>query len=178
NHRLDPGERDAEAHPPSRRLARRTAPPLRRSRDDARRSGRPSESRLSGLRRFADDHRVHRLRRVLQRAGASLMPAVRIPPTLRADVGGARELEAEGSTVAEVIEDLIERYPLLAGQLLHGELAPFVNVYVGGEDVRTRDGLDTEVRNGDQLILLPAMAGGSSPADPDSRRAEPGSAGV
>jgi len=90
------------------------------------------------------------------------MPAVRIPPTLRADVGGARELEAEGSTVAEVIEDLIERYPLLAGQLLQGgELAPFVNVYVGGEDVRTRDGLDTEVRNGDQLILLPAMAGGS-----------------
>ena len=80
------------------------------------------------------------------------MPAVRIPPTLRAEVGGARELEADGSTVAEV----------LASQLLQdGELAPFVNVYVGGEDVRTRDGLETEVRNGDQLILLPAMAGGS-----------------
>jgi molybdopterin converting factor small subunit len=45
--------------------------------------------------------------------------------------------------------------------LQDGELAPFVNVYVGGEDVRTRDGLDTEVRDGDQLILLPAMAGGS-----------------
>ena len=90
------------------------------------------------------------------------MAAVRIPPTLRAEVGGARELEADGSTVAEVIDDLIERYPPLASQLLQdGELAPFVNVYVGGEDVRTRDGLDTEVRNGDQLILLPAMAGGS-----------------
>jgi MoaD family protein len=89
------------------------------------------------------------------------MPAVRIPPTLRAEVGGARELEAEGSTVAEVIEDLVERYPPLASQLLQdGELAPFVNVYVGGEDVRTRDGLDTEVGDGDQLILLPAMAGG------------------
>ena len=107
------------------------------------------------------------------------MPAVRIPPTLRADVGGLRELEAEGSTVAEVIDDLIERYPPLAGQLLQdGELAPFVNVYVDGEDVRTRDGLDTEVRNGDQLILLPAMAGGASLADPVSRRAEPGCAGV
>ena len=90
------------------------------------------------------------------------MAAVRIPPTLRAEVGGARELEADGSTVAEVIDDLIERYPPIASQLLQdGELAPFVNVYVGGEDVRTRDGLDTEVRAGDQLILLPAMAGGS-----------------
>jgi sulfur-carrier protein len=90
------------------------------------------------------------------------MAAVRIPPTLRAEVGGARELEADGETVAEVIEDLVERYPPLAAQLLeHGELAPFVNVYLGGEDVRTQDGLETEVRDGDQLILLPAMAGGS-----------------
>ena len=90
------------------------------------------------------------------------MAAVRIPPTLRADVGGARELEADGDTVAEVIDDLVDRYPPLGLQLLQdGELAPFVNVYVGGEDVRTRDGLDTEVRRDDQLILLPAMAGGS-----------------
>ena len=90
------------------------------------------------------------------------MAAIRIPPTLRGEVGGSREIEARGETVAEVIDDLVERYPPLAGQLLQdGELAPFVNVYVGGEDVRTRDGLETEVRNGDQLILLPAMAGGS-----------------
>jgi len=90
------------------------------------------------------------------------MTAVRIPPTLRAEVGGARELDAQGSTVAEVIDDLVERYPPLAAQLLQdGELAPFVNVYLGGEDVRTRDGLETPVTDGDQLILLPAMAGGS-----------------
>ena len=89
------------------------------------------------------------------------MAAVRIPPTLRAEVGGARELEADGATVAEVIDDLVERYPPLGGQLLRGgELAPYVNVYVGGEDVRTRDGLDTEVRDHDQVILLPAVAGG------------------
>jgi sulfur-carrier protein len=91
------------------------------------------------------------------------MAAVRIPPTLRAEVGGARELEADGATVAEIIDDLVDRYPPLRAQLIQdGELAPFVNVYLGGEDVRTRDGLDTEVRNGDQLILLPAMAGGAS----------------
>jgi len=90
------------------------------------------------------------------------MAAVRIPPTLRAEVGGARELDAHGSTVAEVIDDLVERYPPLAAQLLQdGELAPYVNVYLGGEDVRTRDGLETPVTGGGQLILLPAMAGGS-----------------
>ena len=90
-----------------------------------------------------------------------LMATVRIPPTLRAEVGGVRELEAHGTTVADVIEDLVERYPgARAAAAADGELAEFVNVYVGGEDVRTRDGVDTEVREGDQLILLPAMAGG------------------
>jgi molybdopterin synthase sulfur carrier subunit len=90
------------------------------------------------------------------------MPAVRIPPTLRADVGGSRELEARGDTVAEVIDDLVERFPTLGSQLLeNGELASYVNVYLGGEDIRTRDGLDTPVRGDDQLILLPAMAGGN-----------------
>jgi molybdopterin converting factor small subunit len=87
--------------------------------------------------------------------------AVRIPPTLRAEVGGVRELEGSGDTVREVIEDLAERYPQLGAQLLAGdELVSHVNVYLGGEDVRTLDGLDTEVRDGASLILLPAMAGG------------------
>jgi molybdopterin synthase sulfur carrier subunit len=90
------------------------------------------------------------------------MAAVRIPPTLRAEVGGVRELAAEGATVGEVLDDLVERYPPLGPQLLEdGKLAPFVNVYVGGEDVRTRDGLDTRVGEREQLILLPALAGGA-----------------
>ena len=90
------------------------------------------------------------------------MAAVRIPPTLRAEVGGSRELEASGETVRDVIDDLVERFPALGAQLLQdGELASFVNVYLGGEDVRTRDGLDTPVADEDQMILLPAMAGGS-----------------
>jgi molybdopterin converting factor small subunit len=90
------------------------------------------------------------------------MTKVRIPPTLRNEVGGERELIGEGETVREVLEDLSGRYPALEAQLFEsGDLAPFVNVYVGGEDVRTRDGLETEVSAGDQLILLPAMAGGS-----------------
>jgi sulfur-carrier protein len=90
------------------------------------------------------------------------MARVRIPPTLRNEVGGARELEAYGTTVGEVIDDLVERHPPLRAQLFqNGGLGSFVNVYLGGEDVRMRDGLDTAVDEGATIILLPAMAGGS-----------------
>ncbi len=93
------------------------------------------------------------------------MTVVRIPPTLRSEVGGARQVEASGDTVREVLDDLVERHPALGPQILeNGGIAPFVNVYVGGEDVRTLDGLDTSVPDGETLILLPAMAGGSSPS--------------
>ncbi len=91
------------------------------------------------------------------------MAAVRIPPTLRAEVGGVRELEARGETVGALIDDLVERYPALTPQLLaDGQLASFVNVYLGGEDIRTLDGLDTPVYDGETIILLPAMAGGGA----------------
>jgi molybdopterin synthase sulfur carrier subunit len=89
------------------------------------------------------------------------MARVRIPPTLRSEVGGARELEAFGGTVGEVIDDLVERHPALRAQLFrNGGLGSFVNVYLGGEDVRTKDGLETPVEDGSTIILLPAMAGG------------------
>jgi molybdopterin converting factor small subunit len=89
------------------------------------------------------------------------MTRVRIPPTLRAEVGGARELEASGGTVGEVIDDLVERYPSLRAHLFqNGDLGAFVNVYLSGEDVRMLDGLDTEVGPSSTVILLPAMAGG------------------
>ena len=88
------------------------------------------------------------------------MTKVRIPPTLRTEAGGERELVGEGETVREVLEDISARYPGLERQLWEdGDLAPFVNVYVGGEDVRTLAGLETRV-NGSSVILLPAMAGG------------------
>jgi molybdopterin synthase sulfur carrier subunit len=91
------------------------------------------------------------------------MSVVRIPPTLRGDVGGERQIETDGETVREVLDDLMARFPALRRQLVEDEnIAPFVNVYVEGEDVRTRDGLETEVRPGSTVILLPAMAGGSS----------------
>jgi sulfur-carrier protein len=86
---------------------------------------------------------------------------VRIPPTLRAETEGRREVEADGRTVRELLHDLTSRFPSLRQQLLEeDELAPFVNVYVEGEDVRTREGLETSVADGSTVILLPAMAGG------------------
>ena len=89
------------------------------------------------------------------------MATVRIPPTLRTATGGAREVEASGDTVRDLLDDLAERFPSLRGQVIDGgEIAPFVNVYVEGEDVRTKDSLETEVEDGSTVILLPAMAGG------------------
>jgi [CysO sulfur-carrier protein]-thiocarboxylate-dependent cysteine synthase len=92
---------------------------------------------------------------------------VRIPPTLRDAVGGAREVEASGETVAEVLDNLAERFPALASQVLEdGDLAPFVNVYVDNEDVRTLGGLEAPVREEATVILLPAMAGGERTLTP------------
>ena len=86
---------------------------------------------------------------------------MRIPPTLRAETAGAREVEARGGTVRELLDDLMDRFPALRRQLVRDdEIAPFVNVYVEGEDVRTLDGFDTPVEPGQTVILLPAMAGG------------------
>jgi sulfur-carrier protein len=90
------------------------------------------------------------------------MSTVRIPPTLRAETGGERQVSASGATVREVLDDLMTRFPGLRTQLLEDDdIAPFVNVYVEGEDVRTLDGLETPVQDGATVILLPAMAGGS-----------------
>jgi [CysO sulfur-carrier protein]-thiocarboxylate-dependent cysteine synthase len=90
------------------------------------------------------------------------MARVRIPPTLRDSVGGVREVEASGSTLRDLLSDLAERFPSLGKQVLGNgtELAPFVNVYVDNEDVRTLEGLDTPLRADATVILLPAMAGG------------------
>ena len=90
------------------------------------------------------------------------MSRVRIPPTLRSETEGAREVEARGGTVRELLDDLMSRFPALRGQLLEqDDLAPFVNVYVEGEDVRTKNGLETPVGESSTIILLPAMAGGA-----------------
>jgi MoaD family protein len=87
---------------------------------------------------------------------------VKIPTQLRAAAGGAAEAEVDGETVGEVLDDLFERFDELRERISEdgGELRRFVNVYVGGEDIRFLDGLDTPVTDGAEVTILPAVAGG------------------
>jgi molybdopterin synthase sulfur carrier subunit len=89
------------------------------------------------------------------------MSTVRVPPVLREEAGGVREVEAAGSTVRELLDNLTFDLPGLGERIYDGEeIRPFVNVYVDGEDVRTLGGLDAPVREHATVVLLPAMAGG------------------
>ncbi len=91
------------------------------------------------------------------------MATVRIPPVLRAQAGGSKTLEVDGATVGEVLEALVGAHPGLRPQLLAdgGGLNRFVNVYVDGQDVRYTGELTTAVRDRDEVVILPAMAGGA-----------------
>jgi molybdopterin synthase sulfur carrier subunit len=91
------------------------------------------------------------------------MATVRIPPVLRASVGGEKELTADGSSVGEILRSLADDHPQTQSQLFaaDGGLNRYVNVYLNDEDVRVLDGLDTSVGEADTLVILPAMAGGS-----------------
>jgi molybdopterin synthase sulfur carrier subunit len=91
------------------------------------------------------------------------VPEVRLPTVLRPHAGGLSTVQAEGTTVGEVLEDLATRFPGLKGQLLtaEGTLHRFVNVYVNDDDVRYLDKLDTKVAPGDVVSILPAVAGGT-----------------
>ena len=142
-----------------RRAARRPAAALRRAQRDLHRGDASPRPGLPRLRRAPDRDRVHRLRGVLR----GPMSVVRIPPTLRADTGGEREVIAEGDTVRDLLDDLMARFPTLDGKL------EYANVYVGGEDIRTRDGFETPVsrrRHGHP----PAGDGGRWPLSRTSRR--------
>jgi sulfur-carrier protein len=87
---------------------------------------------------------------------------VKIPPVLRGSTGGAKEVDAEGGNVGEVLRSLAEQHPATESQLFAegGDLNRYVNVHLNDEDVRVLDGLDTEVGAGDTIVILPAMAGG------------------
>ena len=86
---------------------------------------------------------------------------VRIPTVLRPHAGGLSTASANGGTVGEVIEDLVRQFPNLDGSVVEeGALRRFVNVYVNDEDVRYLKSLDTPVSDGDEISILPAVAGG------------------
>ncbi len=86
---------------------------------------------------------------------------VRIPTILRSYTGGEKSVEASGATLTALIDDLEANHPGIRERLIdQGELRRFVNVYVNDEDVRFIGGLDASLSDGDQLVILPAVAGG------------------
>ena len=93
---------------------------------------------------------------------AAMAVMVKIPTQLRSVTGGDSETAVDGAaTVGEVLDGLYERYDGLRDRIAEdGDLRRFVNVYVGGEDIRFLDGLDTSVEDGDEVTILPAVAGG------------------
>ena len=90
------------------------------------------------------------------------MSTVRIPPTLRTETGGVKQVEVEGSTVREVVRRLVATYPTLGERILdqHGSVNRYVNVFLNETDIRHLADLETAVTASDRIVLLPAMAGG------------------
>lgn len=88
--------------------------------------------------------------------------SVRVPTILRPYTQGASEVSVEGATLSEVLESLDTSYPGIKSRVLDdsGELRRFVNVYVGNDDVRFAEGLQTAVADGGQISIIPAVAGG------------------
>lgn len=87
---------------------------------------------------------------------------VQIPAALRAQTGGAESVETTGSTVGELLASLVAAHPALGAKLFDGEqrLNRFLNVYVNDEDIRFLANLDTPIKAGDDVALIPAIAGG------------------
>jgi molybdopterin synthase sulfur carrier subunit len=86
---------------------------------------------------------------------------VTIPTPMRVLTGGADEVAASGGTVADVIADLEKRYPGMKERLMDDKgVRRFINIFVGDEDIRFLDGLKTELKAGDKISIIPAVAGG------------------
>jgi MoaD family protein len=87
--------------------------------------------------------------------------SVKIPTQLRAATDGEAVVQVEGDTVGAVLDSLYERFAELRSRIADdGGLRRFVNVFVGGEDIRFLEGLETPVSDGDEVTILPAVAGG------------------
>ena len=86
---------------------------------------------------------------------------VKIPTQLRAATGGESEVEVRGATVGEALDAVFDAHTELRERITQdGDLRRFVNVYVSGEDIRFQQGLDTSINDGDEVTILPAVAGG------------------
>jgi molybdopterin synthase sulfur carrier subunit len=89
------------------------------------------------------------------------MTTIKIPTPLRVYTGGNAEIAVKGNTVGAALDDLVAQYPDLRMHLYQDDkLRAFVNIFIGDEDVRYRDGLETPLENSDSLRIIPSIAGG------------------
>jgi molybdopterin converting factor small subunit len=91
------------------------------------------------------------------------MPILRVPTPLRSYTGGQSEVPVQGGTVAEAMQDLIGQFPSLQPHLYNGtgSLRPFVNLFIGENNIKDLNGLETPLQADDRLLLIPSIAGGS-----------------
>lgn len=89
------------------------------------------------------------------------MSTIRIPTPLRAYAGGNTNIDVNGGTVGEALNDLTTQYPDLRNHLYEGDkLRSFVNIYLNQEDIRYLDGADTKLQGNETLLIVPSIAGG------------------
>ena len=91
------------------------------------------------------------------------MTTLRIPTPLRAYTGGNSEVTVTGGKMSEALNDLTTQFPAIKPHLFNeaGELRPFVNLFVGESNIRDLQGLETPLKDGDKIMLIPSIAGGS-----------------
>ncbi|WP_457590625.1 ubiquitin-like small modifier protein 1 [Geoglobus sp.] len=89
------------------------------------------------------------------------MIRVKFPTVFTPVTGGKRKVEVQAGSVKELLDRLFEEFPGLREKLLRdGELTPFINIFVNGEDIRYLNGIDTELKDGDEVAFIPAISGG------------------
>ena len=108
------------------------------------------------------------------------MPVLRIPTPLRAYTSGQSEVNVNGTNIAEALADLTAQYPAIQPHLFNegGDLRPFVNLFVGERNIRDLQGVNTPVNEGDRVMLVPSIAGGSCHCEPDRAKQFPSNRGI
>ncbi len=91
------------------------------------------------------------------------MVTIKLPTPLRSYAGGQQEVSVAGNTVSQALDQLLANYPALRPHLMNGDnrLRPYVNLFLGGDNIMELQGLDTPLKTGDRLLLIPSIAGGS-----------------
>src|SRR5512141_544802 len=103
------------------------------------------------------------------------MTTLRIPTPLRTYTSGKSEVNVTGVKISEALGDLTTQYPAIKAHLFNeaGELRPFVNLFVGENNIKDLQGVETPIKDGDKIMLIPSIAGGSHCEEGEARRSNP-----